>query len=127
MFVFGFILFSSCAAKISSAASVSTSSIERSQEILQEDKTLRQKIEQEEKFFVKTIIVKGVVKLSKEEIGGIILPFQGQWLTKKNIQQLIDSLTTAYAKKGIETNRIAISYKLKKDKTLEIAINDLTQ
>jgi len=35
----------------------SPSTIERSQEILQEDKALRQKIEQEEKFLVKTIVL----------------------------------------------------------------------
>jgi len=53
------------------AAPPTAGSIERSQEILQEDKALRQRIEQGEKFFVKTIICKGCLRLSEEEIKDI--------------------------------------------------------
>jgi hemolysin activation/secretion protein len=104
----------------------SASTIQRSQEMLKDDKALRQKIEQEEKFFVKAIVLKGALKLSEEEIKDITVPFQGQWLTKKEIQQIIDSLKSAYEKKGVGPNRIKISYELKKDKTLEITVNELT-
>lgn len=101
----------------------SASSIERSQEILKEDKVLRQKIEQEDKFFVKTIILKGAQKLSEDEIKGIIAPFQGQWITKEDIQQIIDSFKSIYEKKGALASRINTSYQFKKDNTLEITIN----
>jgi len=100
--------------------------IERSQEIIQEDKALRQRIEQEEKFFVRTIVLKGTLKLPEEEIKDIVPPFQGQWMTKEDIQQIIDALKSAYEKKGIKSSRINASYELKKDKTLEITINELT-
>ncbi len=101
--------------------------IERSQEILQEDKALRQQIGQEEKFFLKTIIVKGALKLSEEEIKDIIVPFQGHWTTKENIQQLIDALKSAYAKKGIAASQLKVSYELKKGRILEITVNELTK
>jgi len=107
-------------------AQTTAAKIERSEEILQEDKILRQKIGEEEKFFVKTIIVKGALKLSEEEIRGIITPFQGHWMTKENIQQLIDLLKSTYAKKGIRASQIKVSHKLKKDKALEITVNELT-
>ena len=101
--------------------------IERSQEILQEDKALRQKIEQQEKFFVKTIIVKGALRLSEEEIKGIIATSQAQWMTKEDIQQIIDSLKSAYEKKRIKADQVKVTYELKKDSTIEITVNELTK
>jgi len=105
----------------------SASTIERSQEILQEDKALRQKIEQEEGFFVKTIVLKGALRLSEGEIKDTIAPFQGQWMTKEDIRQTMDSLKSTYEKKGVETSRVNASYELKKDRTLEITVKELTQ
>lgn len=105
----------------------SASTIERSQEILQEDKVLRQKIEQEEKFFVKKIICKGCLRLSEEEIKEIIATSQAQWMTKENIQQIIDSLKSAYEKKGIKADQVKVAYELKKDSTLEITVNEPTK
>ena len=105
----------------------SASTIERSQELIQEDKALRQEIGREQKLFVKAIILKGALKLPQEETKGIIAPFQGQWLTKKNIQQIIDSLKAVYAKKGAGANRIIASYELKEENTLEITFNELTK
>ncbi len=99
-----------------------TARIERNQEILQKDNALRQKINQEKKFFVKNIIVKGALKLSEEEIKGITDAFQEHWLTKEDIQQLIDSLKSACGKKGIPDSQVKVSYELKEGKTLEITV-----
>ena len=104
------------------AQTSTTARIERSQEILQKDRDLRQKIIQEDKTFVKTIIVKGALKLSEEEIKGITDVFQGSWLTKEDIQQLVDSLKLAYERKGVASSQVKISYELKKGKTLEITV-----
>ena len=104
------------------AQTSTTARIERSQEILQKDRDLRQKIIQEDKTFVKTIIVKGALKLSEEEIKGITDVFQGSWLTKEDIQQLVDSLKLAYERKGVASSQVKISYELKKEKTLEITV-----
>jgi hemolysin activation/secretion protein len=108
-------------------AQTTAAEIQRSQEILQEDRALRQKISEEEKFFVKTIIVKGALKLSEEETKGIIAPFQGRWMTTEDIRQLIDLLKSAYAEKGIKASQLKVSHKLKKDKTLEITVDELTK
>jgi len=78
------------------AAPPTAGSIERSQEILREDKALRQRIEEGEKFFVKTIICKGCLRLSEEEIKDIAAPFQGHWMTKEDIRQIMDLLKSAF-------------------------------
>ena len=115
------------AVTISLAATPPTAgTIERSQEILQEDQALRQQVEQENKVFVKKIVLKGVTRLSKEEINDLIAPFENQWMTKKDIQQVIDSLKLAYEKKGIQASQLKIKYELKKSKTLEITVAELT-
>ncbi|MDP2960001.1 MAG: hypothetical protein Q8N71_01135, partial [candidate division Zixibacteria bacterium] len=63
----------------------------------------------------KTIICKGCLRLSEEEIKDITAPFQGHWMTKEDIRQIMDSL------------KVNGSYELKKDSTLEITVKELTQ
>jgi len=125
--VVGFMFFTPQAVKMAFPSTITAGTIERSQEILQEDKDLRQRIEREEKVFIKKVIIKGALKLSREEIRDIILPFENQWLTKKDIQRIIDSLKSAYQKKGIETSHFKPAYELKKAQILEITLNELTQ
>lgn len=124
--VIGYLFFGEKTLKISFAAPTTAGTIERSQEILQQDNVLRQKIEQKERFFVKKIILKGASKLSEEEINNIIVSSQGGLMTKKDIQQIIDSLKSAYEKKGINPDRIKITYKLKKSGILEIDLKEST-
>lgn len=101
----------------------SIGSIDRSQEMIREDEALRQRIEQQEKYFVKTILLKGSLKLPAQEAEELTAPFRGQWLTKEDILQLIDSLKAVFVKKGIPAGSINISYELKKDGVLEITGN----
>jgi len=95
-------------------------SIDRSQEMIRDDEALRRKIGQQERTFVKKIILKGGLKLPPQEAEELIAPFQGQWLTKEDILQLVDSLKSAFNKKGIAAASVNISYELKKDGVLEI-------
>jgi len=127
VFAGGYIFLSCFTLKISFAAPETASTIGRSQEILREDKALRQKIEQGEQFFVEKIVLKGASKLSQEEIRDIIVPFQDSWMTKKDIQQIIDALKSAYEKKGIETNRFQMACELKETGILEVTVDELSQ
>ncbi|MDD5692567.1 MAG: POTRA domain-containing protein [Candidatus Omnitrophica bacterium] len=99
--------------------------IDRSQEMIREDEALRQRIGQQEKYFVKTILLKGSLKLPAQEAEELTASFQGQWLTKEDISQLIDSIKSAFQKKGIAAGRVNISYELKKDGVLEITANSI--
>jgi len=99
--------------------------IDRSQEMIREDEALRQRIE-EEKYFIKTILLKGGLKLPSAEAEELTAPFRGQWLTKEDILQLIDSVKSVFVKKGIPAGSIDISYELK-DKVLEITIDEQAQ
>lgn len=106
------------------AASTTAGTIERSRELLEQDKRLRQTIEQEGKFFVETIIVKGASKLSEQEIKETIAPFQQQWMAKEAFQQLIDALKSAYRQKGIGPEQVKLFYELKKGGILEITVKE---
>lgn len=109
------------------AESISPSQIQRAQEILEKEKALREKIEkEEEKLFIKKIMVKGVKLLTENEIKEITLSFQRKWLTKKDIQQLIDLIIQAYRQKGYNESDFKISYEIKKG-CLKIQVEESTQ
>jgi len=93
----------------------SASQIERTQEIIQEEEILRDKLKTGEKVFIKKIIVKGVTLLDEDEIKKIILPFQKHWLNKEEIQQILDAIGQAYKQKGYTQALLKISFQIKKN------------
>ena len=99
-------------------------SIDRSQEMILEDEGLRRKVGEQKGIFAETIVLRGDLKLSAQEAEILIAPFRGQWLTKEDINQLLDSFKSAYVNKGIVAGRINTSYEFKKGKVLEITIKD---
>lgn len=123
VFLSGFFIFGNLVG-ICFSAPVSAGTIERSREILKEDKILRQRIEENEKFFIKKVTLKGISKISEEEVQEIIVPFQGQWMTKDDIQQLIDLVKSAYAKKGVKTDKLNVNYEIKERNLLEITFSE---
>ena len=84
IFVLSVILFFLCSAigiRQASFAQTSASQMERTQEMMQKNEALRKKITEQEKSFIKMIIVQGVALLSEDEIKRIVSPFQKHWLT----------------------------------------------
>lgn len=98
------------------AQAPTASQIERSQENLEKERALRETIERGEKVFVKKIIVKGITLLTGEQIKEIIMPFQKHWLTKDDIQRLLDLLRQAYQQKSQQIP--TISYQVKERKLI---------
>lgn len=103
----------------------SASRIGRSQEILEKEKALRNKLDEEEKIFIKKIEVKSISLLNEDEIREITLPFQKKWLTKKDIQQILELIKETYKQKGYIGQPGKISYQIKK-KSLIIRVEELT-
>ena len=100
LFVILFFLCSVIGVRQASFAQTSASQIERTQEDLEKDRMLRENIEKGQKVFIKEIIVKGITLLTEEQIKEIILPFQKHWLSKDDIQRIIDSLQQSYQQKS---------------------------
>ncbi len=101
----------------------SAGQIERAQEILQKEDILRNKLEKEEKIYIKKIIVKGVTLLDEDKIKEIILPFQKHWLNKTDIQQILDIIGQAYKQKGYTGLPLRIYSQIKKN-CLKIEIKE---
>lgn len=78
----------------------SVSQIERTREITEKEAALRNKLEKENKWFIKKIIVKGATLLSKDEIREIVLPFENHWLSNDDIKEIINLIKVAYRQKG---------------------------
>lgn len=121
--ILGIILFLGICANIDNFAQITPSQVQRTHEILEKEKALREKIEKEEKVFIKRIVVEGASLLSKDEIDKIILPFQRHWLSKEDIQQIINLLIQTYNQKGYDASKVNISYEIKK-RQLIIEINE---
>ena len=105
------------------AQDVPVSQIERTQEVLEKEEALREKLNQQEKVFINKIIVEGALLLDEEQVKEIILPFQKRWLTKDDINQIINSLKQLYSQKTKQTPEI--TYQIKKH-NLTINIKEVT-
>ncbi len=125
--VFGYMFWGPQAEKKCFAAPPTAGTIDRSQNLIRGDEILTQKVGQEEQFFIDKIDIKGATKLSTNEVKNIISSLHGNWLSKKDFQQVVDSLKAAYVKKGLDTSRLKITYEVKKPGTLEVKVNELTQ
>jgi hemolysin activation/secretion protein len=101
-----------------------SSEVLRQQELLEEESTLRQKINSPEKVFIEKISVSGAELLGESQIHEITLAFEGHWLAKEDIQQIINALTQAYKKKGIDLAADAITAEAK-DNILNIGIKSV--
>ncbi len=108
------------------ADSVSPEQIQRSQEILREDKMLREKVGQEVRVFVEKVVVKGADNLSEEEINNLALPYLKRWLKKTDIQEFLDELRKSYVKKSRNNSPFEISHQIK-NSTLEVIISNLSK
>lgn len=101
----------------------SASEIERSQQLLEEQKKLRERIYEEDGIFVERIILKGVGSLNSEKIDAILGPFQQKkWFSRRDIQDLIETIEAAY-----KNNKLPIlpkvSYRVV-DSSLEITVEE---
>lgn len=83
------------------------SKIQRSEELLQKDRQLREMLQKEKKqpqiqqeIFIKRIKVIGVTLLSKEKISKIISSFENQRLSLNQIQELVQEVLDAYQERG---------------------------
>lgn len=103
------------------AAAVSPEQVQRSQEILDHDKILREKIDQGIKIFVEKILIIGADDLSKQQTDALILLYQKHWLNQNDVQDLLDAVRQLYVSNGHENNSFQINYSIK-GSTLEIII-----
>lgn len=104
-------------------AQVPAGQIQKSQEILEKEKELRQRIEKPQKQFVKKIEVKGASLLSEQELQEITLPFERRWLTRADIQKIMDLIIDTYEQKGYNATKLKLSYQIK-NRRLKIQVEE---
>lgn len=105
------------------AEDASVSKIQRSQEILEKEKALRERIEKGEKVFIKKITVSGITLLKENQIKKAILPFKNRWLSKDEIQGIVDLIIATYKQSGYSEKVPKIFYKIKKN-NLNITVEE---
>jgi len=100
------------------AQSSSASQAQRTEELLEKERQLEEKIQQPEKIYIKNIIVQGASLLDQEKIKEIIEPFSKYWLTKGDIQKIMDAIKVAYQKKGVLEQLVKVSYEVNEESLL---------
>lgn len=93
---------------------VTPGQIERSQEIIQNEEALRSRVGQESKVLIKKIIVQGANLLTTDEIKKLTLAYENHWLSKSDINEIIDLLKAAYKQKGYDNQPVETSFRIKK-------------
>ena len=88
----------------------SASKIQRTQDMLEQEKMLRKKLEELQKIYIKEIAIRGVTLLNDDEINEIISPFVKHWLTQEDLQQIDELFMQAYEKKGYTQAPPEITY-----------------
>jgi hemolysin activation/secretion protein len=77
-----------------------TATIQRNQELLQQEKLLRERIQKPKKVYIKEIIIEGISSINLKEIEESVLPFKKRWLSEEEINQIITSIKEIYFQKG---------------------------
>lgn len=101
----------------------SAGQIEKTQQDLEMEKSLREEVEKGKKVLIRKIIIKGATLLTADQLKNIALSFNGHWLTESDINLVLDTVTSAYKENGYQDQPAKISYQLKKG-YLEVSIEE---
>ena len=107
----------------SAKAQTSASQLQRAQDLLEEEKAIRLKIEEPQKKYIKSIKVEGATLLNQDKIQELTAPFFRHWLTQEDINIILNSIKQAYKQEGYPNQPIEIRYELK-GKVLWIKIKE---
>ena len=101
----------------------SMSVITKSQEMINDEKAIRERIDKDEKMLLKKAVIKGITLVGKEKITEILQPFKNHWISKDDIQAIIGSIADIYREEGRFERIEGISYKVNKN-TLDIKVKE---
>jgi hemolysin activation/secretion protein len=123
--VLGAVLFSLYLAAVSFAQAPSASQIQRSQEFLEKEEVLQEKLR--EKVFIREIQVEGATLIPAGRIKDTVASFKNKWLGKKDIGQiaeLIRQLYYIYIEEGESKVTLKLSHEVQ-GSILKIRIEEL--
>jgi hemolysin activation/secretion protein len=100
------------------SAQDSASKIQRTQDMLEQEKILRKKLEELQKIYIKEIAISGVTLLNDQEINTIISPFVKHWLTQEDLELIDELFMRAYAAKRQPEMPPKITYMFEDEKLI---------
>jgi|GEM_PF-305597 len=106
-----------------SAQDDSAGAVMRSQEMLDNEKMLREKVDKNDKMLLRKAVIKGITLIDRRKTMEIFAPFKGHWISKDDIHLIIDSIFAAYKEKGYFEKIERIDYKISKN-TLTIIVKE---
>lgn len=106
-------MFSLATSSVKAAPQPTPAQIQRSEEITDQETSLRNKLNRESKVYIKQIMIKGASLISADKMSQIILSFQKHWLSSNDIQLIIDLIKQAYQQSGFKDKPVKIEHRLK--------------
>lgn len=100
----------------------SAASIERSQELINEEAGLRQRIEDGERVYIKKITIKNAGSLSDIEIHDLVSLYENTWMDSRQIQQLSESVKRRCIDDGELADPLNIDYNIDEDGNLTLTV-----
>ena len=92
-------------------SATTASQILRMQEMQEKERALRERME-EEKYYIKDIVVNGSTMLSKRQIDNIMMPYKERLLSKEDIGKILELIKSVYAKLEAADKLSDISYRV---------------
>ena len=117
------VLFLTLGSFSSAKAQTSASQLQRAQDLLEEEKAIRLKIEEPQKKYIKSIKVEGATLLNQDTIRELTAPFLKHWLAQEDINIILNTIKQAYKDEGYPNHPAEIRYQLK-GKVLWIKIKE---
>jgi len=106
-----------------SSQNESASTIARSQEMIEKEASLRENINKNDKIYLKKVVIKGATLIDREKIREVLRPFKNCWVSKDDVQLIIDSISSIYQEKRLSEKIDGVSYKINKN-ILNISVKE---
>ena len=87
------------------------SQVLRTQEMLEKERALREKIE-EERFYIKEIVVNGSSLLNQKQIANMMMPYKKRMLTKEDIEKILKLIESVYEQLGAQDKISEINHRI---------------
>lgn len=111
---------------LSLAQTPTASQIQRTQELLEKERALQEKIKTGTKVFVKFIVVQGASLINKEEISQITSGFKNRWLSQSEIKEILGLVRELYRQGGYQGRVSEVFYKMEKN-SLIITVKEVKE
>jgi hemolysin activation/secretion protein len=108
-----FLFFLSGSVGAVTAQNAPTSRIQRSEQLIRQERALRKDLDDTGKVYVNKVVIQGP-ELAGQELQELAAPFKNSWLSPQDIATLKGAIRDTYIKNGYEEAKLSITHEVSK-------------